>query len=59
MPEIASVDYEQLCKALRDKSGLVIDVRRQDEIDQTGTIPTACHIPRIPPPAHMTILSDH
>ncbi|XP_011305586.1 heat shock protein 67B2 isoform X2 [Fopius arisanus] len=40
-----NVDYEGLLKAQKDHQVLIIDVREQKEIDETGKLPGSIHIP--------------
>lgn len=40
-----NVNYEQLLEAQRDDSVLIVDVREQPEIDETGKLPGSVHIP--------------
>ncbi|XP_063994115.1 thiosulfate sulfurtransferase/rhodanese-like domain-containing protein 3 isoform X2 [Diachasmimorpha longicaudata] len=44
-PKPQKVDYDGLLEAQRDKSVLIIDVREQMEIDETGKLPGSIHIP--------------
>lgn len=37
--------YEDLRQAQNDNSALIIDVREQKEIDETGKLPGSIHIP--------------
>ncbi|XP_015127510.1 uncharacterized protein LOC107048701 isoform X1 [Diachasma alloeum] len=39
------VNYEDLLDAQKDNSVLIIDVREQKEIDETGKLPGSIHIP--------------
>lgn len=40
-----NVDYEGLIEAQKDEEILIIDVREQKEIDETGKLPGSIHIP--------------
>lgn len=39
------VDYQQLLEAQKDDKVLIVDVREQDEINETGKLPGSIHIP--------------
>ncbi|XP_020297361.1 heat shock protein 67B2-like isoform X2 [Pseudomyrmex gracilis] len=39
------VDYQQLLEAQKDDKILIVDVREQDEINETGKLPMSIHIP--------------
>lgn len=39
------LDYEQLLEAQKDEDCLIIDVREQNEINETGKLPGSIHIP--------------
>ncbi|XP_067217067.1 rhodanese domain-containing protein CG4456-like isoform X2 [Linepithema humile] len=40
-----NVDYNQLLKAQKDDNILIVDVREQNEINETGKLPGSIHIP--------------
>lgn len=40
-----NIDYKQLLEAQKDDSVLIVDVREQDEINETGKLPGSIHIP--------------
>ncbi|OAD55929.1 Heat shock protein 67B2 [Eufriesea mexicana] len=40
-----NIDYNELLKAQKDSSVLIIDVREKEEIDETGKLPGSIHIP--------------
>lgn len=39
------IGYEELIKDQKDDKVLIIDVREQKEIDETGKLPGSIHIP--------------
>lgn len=39
------VDYQQILEAQKDDKVLIVDVREQDEINETGKLPGSIHIP--------------
>ncbi|EZA51464.1 hypothetical protein DMN91_007519 [Ooceraea biroi] len=43
--KVFNVDYEQLLEAQKDKDVLIVDVREQNEINETGKLPGSIHIP--------------
>ncbi|XP_025160429.1 rhodanese domain-containing protein CG4456 isoform X2 [Harpegnathos saltator] len=40
-----NINYEQLLEAQKDNSILIIDVREQSEINETGKLPGSIHVP--------------
>lgn len=40
-----NVNYEQLLEAQKDDSVLIVDVREQSEINETGKLPGSIHVP--------------
>ncbi|XP_076648501.1 rhodanese domain-containing protein CG4456 [Halictus rubicundus] len=40
-----NLDYKDILKAQKDDNVLIIDVREQNEIDETGKLPGSIHIP--------------
>lgn len=40
-----NVDYKQLLEAQKNDNILIVDVREQDEISETGKLPGSIHIP--------------
>lgn len=40
-----NVDFDGLLEAQKDKNILIIDVREQSEVDDTGKLPGSIHIP--------------
>lgn len=38
-------DYKQILEAQKDENILIVDVREQPEIDETGKLPGSIHIP--------------
>lgn len=40
-----NVSYQDILEAQKDSSVLIIDVRTQEEIDETGKLPGSIHIP--------------
>lgn len=40
-----NVNYEDILKAQRDNNILIIDVREDSEIQETGKLPGSVHIP--------------
>lgn len=42
-----NVNYDELLKAQKDESVLIIDVREDSEIQETGKLPGSIHIPSI------------
>jgi len=43
--EQLNVDYKQLLEAQKDENVLIVDVREQNEINETGKLPGSIHIP--------------
>lgn len=40
-----NLDYEDILKAQKDDSVLIVDVREDDEIKETGKLPGSIHVP--------------
>lgn len=40
-----NINYRQLLEAQKDDSVLIVDVREQSEINETGKLPGSIHVP--------------
>ncbi|KAF7991270.1 hypothetical protein HCN44_002832 [Aphidius gifuensis] len=53
-----NVDFDGLLEAQNDKNILIIDVREQSEIDETGKLPGSIHIPMANVSSQLQINND-